>query len=214
MLSLQQPQLQPKGMMKPLITPGTRRLAVRVRAEQAAPSLGARVKAALSFDAAARERRQQQRQERQRQQQQVAPAEPQRYSLQRALARPEAAASSACAFAVVAAAVFLQPHAALPLDAAAHSWVAAHTSPEWRYAVGELLISDAPIAFGFTLWVALTGATAHTHEPAVASAPSGQSVLLSADAMPEPDFTSSSQRLLAPACLGANWVPSIASGPT
>jgi membrane-associated phospholipid phosphatase len=79
--------------------------------------------------------------------------------LQAALARPAAVAAAAGAFAALAAAVFgpLRPLAGL--DAAAHAWVAAHTTPEWRLDVGEHVISDGPIAAALALgWLAPSAA--------------------------------------------------------
>jgi membrane-associated phospholipid phosphatase len=82
--------------------------------------------------------------------------------LQASLARPEATAAAAAAFAGVALAVFLGPAGQLvPLvDQSAHAWVAAHTAAEWRLAVGERIISDGPVALGAAACLLLSGAAA------------------------------------------------------
>lgn len=82
---------------------------------------------------------------------------PERYRLQSWLATPGAALAALAAFSATSYAVFGPAHLTLPVDSAAHAWVAAHTTPEWRRAVGEALISDAPINAGVITWVALSG---------------------------------------------------------
>jgi membrane-associated phospholipid phosphatase len=157
--------------------------ALLVRAEQAAPPLGARVKAAIApplggllrlsapatRPATSTQPLQSQKEPQQvKQHQQQAPGVPAQPSL---AARPATTAGALAVFAAVAAAVFGPLRPLEGLDAAAHAWVAAHTTAEWRLTVGEHVISDGPIAAALMLGWLLPSAAALAAAPRRAAPP-------------------------------------------
>ncbi|KIY92171.1 hypothetical protein MNEG_15794, partial [Monoraphidium neglectum] len=128
---------------------------VAVRAEQANTSITAQLKAATRPVRAAAKQLLERRGGAPADDTDAARPPPAAERLQASFARPQTVALSAAAFATVAAGVFGPAPILLPIDAAAHAFVAASTTPEWRLQIGERVISDVPIYLGLAAWPVL-----------------------------------------------------------